>query len=387
MSPLTLPLAIPTMSLSKPGLHSLDHKLRSASSHGYLGIELFIDDLMHFSSLPPFNKQEKPLHAAAEYTSTLAQSLGLTILCLQPFGFYEGLIDREQTERLLSEKLEVWFELCEILKTDLIQIPANFLPYHPETKKPQTTGDMGVIVSDLQRIADIGAARGFRFVYEALCWSNHIDTWEASFEIVKRVNRPNFGLCLDSFNIAGRIYADPAAESGKTPNAEEAVSKSMQKLRDVVASGELDISKIFYIQLVDGERLSSPLDSKHPFYVAGQPTRMNWSRNARLFPCEEERGGYLPVLEIARTFIEIGYTGWVSLELFSRSCNDVRYETVDEHAERGVRGWGRLVRALGVDVEMPVPRGAENGNGGGSEKRRLEEVQAVPVPVPVQHRL
>ncbi|KAL4791761.1 xylose isomerase-like protein [Aspergillus venezuelensis] len=377
MPPLHLPLAIPTMSLSKPGLHSLDHKLRSASSHGYTGIELFIDDLTHFATLAPFNKTEKPLHAAAEYTSSLAQSLGLTILCLQPFGFYEGLVNREQTEKLLSEKLE----------TDLIQIPANFLPHHPDTKKPQTTSDMRIIVSDLQRIADIGSPRGFRFVYEALCWSNHIDTWEASYEVVKRVNRSNFGLCLDSFNIAGRIYADPASLSGKTSNAEEAVTQSMARLREVVSSGELDINKIFYIQLVDGERLSSPLDEKHPFYVEGQPTRMNWSRNARLFPCEEERGGYLPVLEIARTFIEIGYTGWVSLELFSRSCNDARFETVDEHAERGIRGWGRLVRALGVDVELPRPvAGGVEGNGNGVLEggREVEEVQSLPA---VQHRL
>ncbi|KAL4949568.1 xylose isomerase-like protein [Aspergillus filifer] len=382
MAPLHLPLAIPTMSLSKPGLHTLDHKLRSAASHGYTGIELFIDDLTHFASLAPFNQKAKPLHAAAEYTSTLAQSLNLTILCLQPFGFYEGLIDRTQTERLLSEKLELWFELCTLLKTDLIQIPANFLPKNPETNTPQTTGDMEIIVSDLQRIADIGLHRGFRFVYEALCWSNHVDTWESSFEVVKRVDRPNFGLCLDSFNIAGRIYADPASPTGKTANAEKAVTESMARLRALASSGELDIKKIFYIQLVDGERLSSPLDSKHPFYVQGQPARMNWSRNARLFPCEEERGGYLPVVEIARTFLDIGFRGWVSLELFSRTCNDSRYETVDEHAERGVRSWERLVEALGVDVELPIAKG---GDGSGGRTRVVEEVQGLSVPV--QHRL
>ncbi|KAL4942352.1 hypothetical protein BDV06DRAFT_222288 [Aspergillus oleicola] len=385
MAPLTLTLAIPTMSLSKPGLHTLDHKLRSAASHGYLGIELFIDDLTHFASLPRFQNQKQSkssLHAAAEYTSTLASSLGITILCLQPFGFYEGLVDRSQTEKLLSEKLELWFELCTILKTDLIQIPANFLPRDPFTNGPRTTGDLDVIVADLQRISDIGAPRGFRFVYEALCWSTHIDTWEASWEVVKRVNRENFGLCLDSFNIAGRIYADPAALSGKTTNAEEAVSQSMARLRSLVRSGELDINKIFYIQLVDGERLTSPLDSSHPFHVDGQPVRMNWSRNARLFPCEEERGGYLPVLEIARTFFEIGFRGWVSLELFSRSCNDARLETVDEHAERGVRSWGRVVNALGLDVELPTVPQAVDSNGG--RKRVVqEEISAGPV----QHRL
>ncbi|KAL4924434.1 sugar phosphate isomerase/epimerase family protein [Aspergillus undulatus] len=372
-----LKIAIPTMSLSKPGLHGLDQKLQTAASYGYAGIELFIDDLTHFA----ITRFDGSLHSAAKYTSSLAQSLNLHIICLQPFGFFEGLLDRNQTEYLVNEKLPLWFELSRILGTDLIQIPANFLQPHPETGLPRTTGDIEVIVSDLQRISDIGARQGFRFVYEALCWSTHIETWEASWEVVRRVDRPNFGLCLDSFNIAGRIYADPTSATGKTEHAEEAVTRSMDTLREKVKSGELDLSKVFYIQLVDGERLSAPLDERHEFFVAGQPARMNWSRNARLFPCEEERGGYLPVLEIARTFFEVGFEGWVSLELFSRTCNDARPETVAEHAERGMESWRRVVEALGLDVVVPRP--VVGGVSGGGKRKMVEEGPAVAV----QHRL
>lgn len=376
--PANLKIGIPTMSLSKPGLHSLDHKLRVAAAYGFTGIELFIDDLSHFAS-SSFNGS---LTQAAKYISSLAKQLNLTFICLQPFGFYEGLVDRNQTTYLLTEKLPLWFAIARILGTDLIQIPANFLQNDPVTGAARTSGDMRLIVSDLQTIADIGAKQGFRFVYEALCWSTHVDTWEAAWNVVKLVDRENFGICLDSFNIAGRIYADPASVTGKTPDAEQAVAKSMATLRSLVSSGELDIRKIFYIQLVDGERLSAPLDEKHPFHVDGQPPRMSWSRNARLFPCEEERGGYLPVLEIARAFFEIGFEGWVSLELFSRTCNDPDVNTVGEHARRGIDSWRRVVAALGLDVEVPAPV-AVNVSMNGKER---VEVQ-VQEELAVQHRL
>ncbi|RDW76560.1 sugar phosphate isomerase/epimerase family protein [Aspergillus mulundensis] len=376
--PSNLQVGIPTMSLSKPGLHALDHKLRVAAAHGFTGIELFIDDLSHFAETR-FNGS---LIQAAQHASSVAKQLNLTFICLQPFAFYEGLLDRTQTKYLVEEKLPLWFELARILETDLIQIPANFLGNDAKTNAPRTTGDLDVIVSDLQRVADIGAAQGFRFVYEALCWSTHVDTWESAWNVVRLVNRDNFGICLDSFNIAGRIYADPTSPDGRTPDAAEAVTRSMDILRSKVSSGELDIKKIFYIQLVDGERLSAPLDEKHPFYVAGQPARMNWSRNARLFPCEVDRGGYLPVLEIAKAFFDLGFEGWVSLELFSRTCNDSRLETVGEHARRGMDSWRKVVRALGLDVQVPSPVPV-SAHASSRERERVE----VQEELAVQHRL
>ncbi|KAL5336995.1 xylose isomerase-like protein [Aspergillus crustosus] len=377
-----LQIAIPTMSLGRPGLHPLDDKLRVAAAHGFTGIELFIDDLTHHASTRFHNS----LHAASQHISSLCKSLNLTIICLQPFAFYEGLLDRTQRDRLLTSKLQTWLELVDILHTDMIQIPANFLQNDPATNSPQTTGDLDTIVADLQTIADLGSARKgpkIRFVYEALCWSTHIDTWEAAWSVVERVNRPNFGLCLDSFNLAGRIYADPEAPNGKTRDAENAVETSMNTLRSWTKSGKLDVNKIFYIQLVDGERLSAPLNQDHPFYVANQPARMNWSRNARLFPCEEERGGYLPVLEITRAFLETGFEGWVSLELFSRTCNDVDPGVPGEHARRGMEGWRRVVARLDLDVMVPGALSVDGERVGGSKKGGREEVgQEV-----VMHRL
>lgn len=227
---------------------------------------------------------------------------------------------------------------------------------------------MDVIVSDLQELADKGLEHAdkdlglgnIRFVYEALAWSNHVDTWEKSWDVVRRVDRPNFGICLDTFNIAGRVYADPAHPSGKrTPGADEDLEASIRRLRDAMPEIR---EKLFYVQIVDGERLWLPLDEKHPYYVPGQPARMSWSRNARLFAFEEDRGGYLPVLDLAKVILgreggddgndEGGFEGWVSLELFSRTLADPDSKTPRDHALRGRVSWKKLVKALGLNYSV-----------------------------------
>ncbi|EYE95394.1 sugar phosphate isomerase/epimerase family protein [Aspergillus ruber CBS 135680] len=345
-------LGIASMSLGRPWVHDLPSKLHQASIHGYQGIELFFDDLDCLAQ----TRHNGSHIEAAHQTKRLCDNLNLEIICLQPFSFYEGLLDREQHEQLVTTKLPQWFQLARILGTDLIQVPSNFLPADPTTGAPRTTGDKDVIVADLQRIADLGLQQNppFRYVYESLAWANHIDTWEECWDVVQRVDRPNFGICLDSFNIAGRIYADPASVTGKTPNADADMQASVLRLRS--NSNNIDLEKVFYVQLVDGEKLSAPLDEAHEFYVAGQPARMNWSRNARLFPFEEDRGGYLPVVDIAKAiFNDLGFKGWVSLELFSRTLANPSPGTVREHARRGRVSWDKLVDVLGLKEAYPTP--------------------------------
>jgi sugar phosphate isomerase/epimerase len=52
----------------------------------------------------------------------------------------------------------------------------------------------------LRRLADDAGRRGLRIGYEALAWSCRIDTYAKAFRIVQAVDRPNFGLILDSFH-------------------------------------------------------------------------------------------------------------------------------------------------------------------------------------------
>ncbi|KAK3935449.1 3-dehydroshikimate dehydratase [Diplogelasinospora grovesii] len=349
-------LAISSMSLGRCYAgHSLADKLDAAQKYGYQGIELFHEDLADVaerlscdspSSFPGGGDSAAAQIAAARRILQMCRTRGLEVICLQPFLRYDGLLDRTEHERRL-ETLSLWIELAHELQTDTIQIPANFLP------ADQVTEDLGVIVADLRKVADIGARSTppLRFAYESLCFSTRVDTWQRCWEVVQRVDRPSFGMCLDTFNIAGRIYADPAVASGKTPNAEEAVRQSISAL-----VAQVDPKKLFYVQVVDAERLREPLVEGHAFYNAEQPPRMSWSRNCRLFYGEEEYGAYLPVKDIARALFQgLGFEGWVSLELFNRRMADEGAEVPEELARRGAISWGKLVKDMRLAVAAPPP--------------------------------
>ena len=335
--------AIASMSLGRAWVHGFEKKMEAASTSGFKGMEIFYEDLEYLAREldPTADKNATPssaqLLASAKKIKEICDQNNLDIIGLQPFLFYEGLKDRQQHDRLI-EKLHVWFDIVDVLDTDIIQIPANFL------SKDQITGDMDAIVADMVEVADLGSKRSrpIRFAYENLCWSTYIDTWEAAWEVVKRVDRPNFGMCLDTFNIAGRVWADPASPTGLVDDAEAALDASLKRLVDTV-----DVSKVFYIQVVDAERVDPPLDEKHPFHGEGQPARMSWSRNARCFIYEADRNAYLPVERVARAIIEgLNYQGYVSMELFSRTLSEPASDVPESHAQRGIEAWKKFVKAL-----------------------------------------
>ncbi|KAI0975191.1 xylose isomerase-like protein [Xylaria arbuscula] len=336
-------LAITSMSLGRCYAgHSFVHKLDMARLYGYKGIELFYEDLADIAEQLPGGSTPSNELAAANIIRQLCQERGIAILCLQPFAHYEGLVDRQEHLKKL-EKLEFWFQLAHALHTDMIQIPSSFGP------ASEISEDMGLAVADLQKVADMGLQQTppLRFVYEALCFGTRYNRWEQSWDIVQAVDRPNFGLCLDTFNIAGRIYADPASSSGRTANCDKAVRECIAGLL-----AKVDIRKVFYVQVVDAERLAAPLVEGHEFYNPEQTARMSWSRNCRLFYGEKDRGGYLPVAEISRAiFHGLGFEGWVSLELFHRRMGDTDAVVPQELASRGAASWAKLVRDMKLRTE------------------------------------
>lgn len=327
--------AIASMSLGRAWVHSLPEKLSQAAKAGFKGVEIFYEDLEYLAKEKgPVN--DSTLFAAAQEARAICDHYGLEVIGMQPFLFYEGLTDRAQ-HREKIERLKLWFAIVKILGTDIIQIPSNF-------QSEGISGDLDLIVSDMIEVADMGLKEEpvVRFAYENLAWGTFISTWEDLWEVVRRVDRPNFGCCLDTFNIAGRVWADPASASGKTPGADAALAASLQSLVRTV-----DVNKVFYVQVVDAERMQQPLIEGHPFYVEGQPARMSWSRNARLFLYEQERGGYLPVVQVAEAFLKrLGFEGWVSMELFSRSMADPDPTVPETHAQRGINAWRKLAEEL-----------------------------------------
>jgi len=204
-------------------------------------------------------------------------------------------------------------------------------------------------VADLVEVAEMGLRESpvVRFTYENLCWGTFISSVEQAWSLVAKVDRPNFGMCLDTFNIVGRAWADPAASSGKVENADAILKETIQWMKQ-----NIDVKKIFYVEVEDAERLETPLTSDHPFHVDGQAPRMSWSRNARLFPFEQS--GYLPIIPVLKAITDeegLGYKGWISLELFSRTLAEPEPIVPREHARRAEISWKKLIKVMGWNDE------------------------------------
>lgn len=331
------------MSLGRAWVHQLPSKLDQAKRFGYKGIEMFYEDIEYVAKELEGGATPANVLQASRAVRELCDARGLTIIALQPFMHYEGLRDREEHARRV-EQMKLWLKIARILGTDLIEIPSTFI------SENECTGDFNTIVQDLCEIADLGLQEypPTRFAYEALAWGTWTSTWEQAYSIVCAVDRPNFGLVMDTFNMAARIYADPASPSGKTVDADAAVAASIQRIKS-----QIDIKKLFFVQIVDAQRLSAPLIKGHELYDADQPSRMSWSRSCRLFYGEEEEGAYLPVLAISKAIIhDLGYQGWISAELFNAymSCPDK--DVPENLARRGAISWNKF--CLDLDLNSPA---------------------------------
>ncbi|GAA6036589.1 hypothetical protein JCM8097_001240 [Rhodosporidiobolus ruineniae] len=344
MPPRLLPATF-SVGLGQGVVHRLPDKLRAAAAAGLKGIEVFYPCLEAYAKEFDGETERDKLRSAARETGKLAQELGLDLFVLQPLLHYDGLKDpKEHKERLQDAKSR--FELCKLLGCDMMQIPANF------RLDDGVTGDEEKVVADLQELADLGAKEDppIRFAYEGMCWSTFNYTWQRSWNIVQKVDRPNFGIVLDAFHIAGYEFANPVFPSGTRVGGLTRLVLSLEELaRTFSLSKPANLAKVFYLQLADAELVDPPLSeigaaetSKSPFHVDGQQPRMSWSRNCRLYPGEKERGGYMPIERVFKAFLETGYEGYLSFEVFHRELFDKDPELPKRNAERAMRSWARL---------------------------------------------
>ncbi|PBL00734.1 sugar phosphate isomerase [Armillaria gallica] len=341
----SLPVAVPTMTLGRAWVHDLDVKMAEAKNAGYQGLEVFWEDLVYAAKkINPTSteKDEATMLQAARYAKELCDKNGLVVMALQPFLNYDGLLDETKHQENIT-KLKLWFKVAKILGTDLIQVPSQM-------NLEGTTGNFDKLVADIREIGELGLKEDppVRFAYEALAWGAHLDLWQQVWAVVTEVDLPNVGTVLDTYQILGRIYGDPTSPTGKQTDAEEALAAS---LKEMVAAAPALLPKLFYVQLSDAEFIYPPLTPTHPFYDPAQKPQMMWSRNARLFPCESDRGGYLPVDKVAKVLFEdIGYRGWISMEVFSRTMSEPGKEVPREHAQRGMKSWKAFLTQLGYNT-------------------------------------
>ena len=166
----------------------------------------------------------------------------------------------------------------------------------------QVSSSFDELANDLRDLADMPAMKGFRIAYENWCWATHAPLWSQVWDIVQRVDRPNIGLCLDTFQTGGGEWGDPTTKSGKlkTMNAKELDRKFRKSLELLRATVPLE--KIF-LQVSDACKVDPPLD-KEPDKQGLRP-RGRWSHIGH---CHTTVG--MPVTEVTKAVLGTGFRGW-----------------------------------------------------------------------------
>lgn len=245
-------------------------------------------------------------YESPEEIRALCDRLGLSIDLFQPFRDFEGVSDElfEDNMRRARDK----FELMKRLGSDMILVCSNVAT--------ATNPDPEVAVAQLGALADLAAEYDIKIAYEALAWGRYVNDYRVAWDYVKRADRPNLGTCLDSFHILSRKL-DPAA------------------IEDI--PGE----KIYFLQLADAHVLDMDI--------------LSWSRHYRLFPGE----GDFDLVKFLSHVLRAGYTGPVSLELFSDTFRQTDVGRTAVHAIRSLRAlFDRTSAATGLiaDDRLPDPQ-------------------------------
>lgn len=324
---LTNRLAISSISLGQHASHKLPDKISAAAECGFQGIEITYPDLNHYA-----DSLSSTMLETARIVRLKCEDHNLEVIAFAAFENFEGQ-KSPITERL--EKAQEWLAIAHALGAAHLQVPSNY--------DRSASSDRKVIVSEFQQLSDLANAFSppMKIAYENLAWGMHCDLWQHALQIVQDVARDNFGLCLDSFHICVKLWADPFARDGRQPNGDRHLRDSLRLL-----ACELPLDKLFYLQLSDGELLDPPYSETHPWYDAALEPGHVWSNEARPFPLEEEYGGYMPVQEVAQAFlVELGFTGWVSMETFDRRMRS-EDQGPSQSARRGARSWETLSQRM-----------------------------------------
>lgn len=276
----------------------LTQKLHACAEAGFDGVEIMDADLVAAYESP-------------EEIRALCARLGLRIDMFQPMRDVEGVDPDTFADNL--RRAEAKFDVMERLGTDLLLLCGNV--------GTATIDDDALAAGQLAELADLAARRGIRIAYEALAWGRYVSDYRHAWRIVQLADRPNLGVCLDSFHILS-LGLDPAGIE------------------------QIDAEKIFFLQLADAPALELDV--------------LSWSRHHRLFPGE----GSFDLTGFLSHVLRAGYAGPLSLEVFNDTFRQTDTRATAKHAHRSLRwlidrtaaenGWeeGRL------DAPQP-PRGVD----------------------------
>jgi sugar phosphate isomerase/epimerase len=169
----------------------------------------------------------------------------------------------------------------------------------------------------------------------------HRPTWKHVWNIVKAVDRPNIGLCLDTFQIAASEYGDPTTPHGLIPDKGYQHKLEMNfKSTLVTLALEVPAEKIFALEISDAYKPAAPMKEE---VVDGSSPRARWSNFYRPYPFN---GGYLPVAQVVKAVLSTGYRGWLCTEVFDGGPNGrdfVKEEEFGNFTKGAMESYKRLL--------------------------------------------
>lgn len=329
----SIPICYASPSLGMHESHTLPQKISVISKAGYKAMEMGMPDLLAFAGLESDDENFEDLYRAAEKAGRLCREANLEVLVLQPHSQFEGYTD-PKTRKDKFDRAERWLKLMAPLGCSMLQVGSN--------DDVSTSSEFDVIAKDLRDLCDLAKKYGVRVAYEPWCWGAYVNTWRHCYDIMKLVDRDNFGLNLDTFQTAAREWGDPAQPSGlldlPAAEREQQFKKSLQDLTDLVKPEE-----IFFVQISDAYK--KHITPKHPDWKESTPgAREILSHSYRPLPYDDKRPGYLPVLQVTEAILQTGFRGWFSYEVFLDEMKEKDFD-MEAFAKTGIESHKRLMQA------------------------------------------
>ncbi|CAI4212323.1 unnamed protein product [Parascedosporium putredinis] len=131
---------------------------------------------------------------AGRQLGQLVRAHNLEIIVLQPFSNFEGWPAGSQEREDAFTRARGWIRIMEAVGTDMLQVGSS--------DSEGITADGARLAADLGELADLLLEKNFRLAYENWCWATRAPRWKDVWTIVKQADRPNIGLCLDTFQSA-----------------------------------------------------------------------------------------------------------------------------------------------------------------------------------------
>jgi len=262
-----------TITLAGP----LEAKLRAVRAAGFGQIMLQARDIAG--------------HPDGESTAIDAvRKSGLRVTGFQVLRDFEGL-----SGHLHAYKVDIaraMLSMCRALGSKVLLVCS--------TTSTHATEDSEAFVRDLRKLAMLAVPMDIRIAYEALSWGRHVNEMPQAWDLVRRADRSNLGLAVDSYHLLAT----------KTP---------------LEALDEVDPEKILFVQLADfmWQEVRSPDE------------RMNTARHFRVFPGEGVHSADIAAL--VRRLDTIGYRGDYSFEVFNDDYVQLPLATVAARARQSVR--------------------------------------------------